>query len=138
MTTSQSSGTTNLKPILALTTVLREALGDPPLIVVHVFMTIMDKPGVSQTEIAKSLHMSKGAVSRTISSLRSIVHWDRRRERPGPDLIDERVDPVETRARKIYLNARGEQLAGAVKQALAGERVTMPKPLRVDTWRAKD
>ena len=102
---------------------------------VMVFLAIADRPGVTQTEIGRALNMSKGATSRAVSGLRRSVSWDNRRARPGPDLIGERFDPIETRARKIYLNERGEQVHKALRDAIEGKRVRLSAKLQADKWR---
>jgi DNA-binding MarR family transcriptional regulator len=90
----------------------REYENDIPVGTMLCFLHLMDKPGLTVSQVVSSLDMSKQSASR---NLRNLTH----RARPGKAGIDvARVEPDEHdyRVQCWHLNERGESLAKKIKQ----------------------
>jgi DNA-binding MarR family transcriptional regulator len=77
---------------------------------VRVLMTIVERPGLRQTQLAETLH---------IEPMSLVGHLDRLVAR---DLAERRPDPVDRRAKLVHPTARGVGVLEELRAASAGVR----------------
>lgn len=81
------------------------------------FLAVASRPGVTMRELEDQLDLSSAAVSRTIAGLSSRVV----KGREGDGLVQQEIDPNDTRYRILTLTPAGHRLAERVRSILYGE-----------------
>lgn len=92
-----------------------------PLVRARVFLTVAQRPGITMTNLAKSLDVSQAAISRHVSVLGTagrFIPGAKRREK-GLDLVQAIEDPVNHQQKKVWLRPKGERLRERIARAEA-------------------
>ncbi len=84
--------------------IIREELGNPTALLIHVFYIVMNNEGITQGEITKMVGTSKAAVSRVLTKMSEESTAESR------DIVFQEPDAIETRALGVYLTKRGKNL----------------------------
>ncbi len=84
--------------------IIREELGNPTALLIHVFYIVMNNEGITQGEITKIVDTSKAAVSRCLSKMEKDSRADSR------DMIYQEPDALESRSKAVYLTKKGKFL----------------------------
>jgi DNA-binding MarR family transcriptional regulator len=103
------------RKIIEVLQLFREYENDIPVGTMLCFLQLMDAPGLTVSQAASVLNMSKQSASR---NLRNLTH----RARPGKDGIDVArtdPDPSDYRIQCWTLNERGAALADRVKKVMS-------------------
>ena len=80
---------------------------DIPSQVIAVFLLVCDEDGISMKDLAAKLDMAQSSISRAVSAL-STWHW---LKRPGYGVIEQFIDPMDTRRKHVRLTPNGHQLS---------------------------
>jgi DNA-binding MarR family transcriptional regulator len=75
------------------------------------FLAIAHREGQSIVELSRSLGLAQSSASRNVSSL-SDWDWEKR---PGLDLVETKVDPLELRKKQVVLTSKGRRLVEQIE-----------------------
>jgi DNA-binding MarR family transcriptional regulator len=77
--------------------------------------------GISHTEISKVMGMPQGTVSRNVQklSLKKVRRSDGEIEPYGYGLVENRIDPFESRQYLVFLTEKGKNLIARLEKILA-------------------
>jgi DNA-binding MarR family transcriptional regulator len=82
-----------------------------------VFLRVAMKPGIRKTEIEKELSLSSSAAHRHIAMLTKEGDTGRT-DNPGFDLVFMDADPLDSRAKRVFLTKKGAALAQSLLNIL--------------------
>jgi DNA-binding MarR family transcriptional regulator len=101
--------------------VRKEIFSELPLQQLAMLLLVHEREGISQGEISKLMGMPQATVSRNIARLsRKQIRGDRGQvEWVGYGLVENRIDPVETRQYQVFLTDKGTQFMAKLEQVLA-------------------
>jgi len=84
--------------------IIREEMGNPTALMMHVVWIVMNNEGITQGEITKMVGTSKAAVSRVLKKMMPESSADSR------DIIYQEPDAIDTRSLGVYLRPKGKAL----------------------------
>lgn len=101
--------------------VRKEIFSELPLQQLDMLLLVHEREGIPQGEISKVMGMPQATVSRNIARLaRRQIRGDRGQvEWVGYGLVENRIDPVETRQYQVFLTDKGTQFMAKLEQVLA-------------------
>lgn len=104
----------SVNQLLKAIAVVREAEPAMTTAQLHVFLHIMQEPGLSATDLIERTGQNMSSMSRNI---RGLSDWQEP-TKPGLDLIVWETDRMNRRAKVAHLNQRGKELERLIKEAL--------------------
>jgi DNA-binding MarR family transcriptional regulator len=104
MTTDERNKRDVARNVSRIVTTLRTLSPDMPMQQADVLMQIALKPGITMAELQKLTSLSQSSVSRNVKALSKFHRLDK----PGLDLVEETMDPRDTRRRLIFLTVKGK------------------------------
>ena len=96
-----------------------------PLQQFAILLLVHEREGMSQGEISKIMKMPQATVSRNVARLASKVVEDPRtgkRKEMGYGLLENRIDPIETRQYLVFLTANGKKFMEQLGDFLANPK----------------
>jgi DNA-binding MarR family transcriptional regulator len=101
--------------------VRKEIFSELPLQQLDMLLLVHEREGIPQGEISKVMGMPQATVSRNIARLarRQIRGDGGQVEWVGYGLVENRIDPVETRQYQVFLTDKGTQFMAKLEQVLA-------------------
>jgi DNA-binding MarR family transcriptional regulator len=79
------------------------------------FLAIARREGRSIAEIAQEVGIAPSSASRNVSAL-AVWNWQKK---PGLDIVETRVDPMELRKKQVFLNSKGRRLLAQIESIFA-------------------
>ncbi len=114
----------------ALTIVRGEVAPDITVQRLLILLAVYANEGLSQRELLEKLDgCSITALSRNLADLSSLTS----KKRPGPGLVESRVDPMNLRLRRLFMTPKGRRLVKRIDRALAGRSAGQSTKARSNT-----
>lgn len=102
----------------AALSLFKDAISDPAVSLneLQAFLVIASagEEGIPLADIEKRANMSQVAVSRNVAALSKFDRW----KKPGPNLVELKLDPADYRRKTAHLTAKGARLAAHITEAL--------------------
>jgi DNA-binding MarR family transcriptional regulator len=92
----------------------RKIDSEMPSQVMAVFLAVADDDGISMKDLSTQLDIAQSSLSRAVSAL-SPWHW---LKRPGLEVIEQFIDPRDTRRKHVRMTPKGHQLAKRLMEVL--------------------
>lgn len=101
----------------ALQEVRRSVAPDITVQRLMILLAVYANEGLSQRELLDCLDgCSITALSRNLADLSRLTS----KKRPGPGLVEARVDPMNLRVRRVYMTPKGRRLVARIDRSLTG------------------